>query len=85
MKIRKSSASPSFTPFDLIFSVESREEAQALYAIFNYVPNLELLPIQQKLVVGEMLAEYANCHNNYIANNVTYYDFYRSKIRNLKG
>lgn len=32
-----------FQPFNLTLTVETAEEARALYAIFNYLPNEELL------------------------------------------
>lgn len=44
MKVEKQEVpAGDFTPFRLVIDVESKEEAQALYAIFNYGPNCDIL------------------------------------------
>jgi len=79
MKVCKQDVSipESFRPFNLTISVESREEAQALYAIFNYCPNIDLLP--SALSISSLLKDY-EISDGIIANKVTYDNFYRSKV-----
>lgn len=43
MKVSTTIITCQFDPFNLIISVESKEEAQALYAIFNHTRNTALL------------------------------------------
>jgi len=75
MKVEKNK---SFTPFDITITVESKEEAQALYAIFNYTPNCNLLSddisIQIRHTIGN---EYSVTRSHdIIANGIDYEDFY---------
>lgn len=68
-------------PFNLVISIESKEEAQALYAIFNKQENAELL--------GDDKANMVNCaigHKYYvalsykvIANGITHIEYYQIK------
>lgn len=80
MRVSKTK-SKGFIPFDITLSVESEEEARALYAIFNYVPNLDLFPegvgasIRDK-IGGEF--EALPCSGE-IAGGITYSTFYNSK------
>ena len=59
MQVKKHILTDTFKPFDLIFKVESEEEARALYAIFNHRDNAELLGIdkaeQIKKIIGREL------------------------------
>ena len=68
-------------PFDVVLTVESEEEARALYAIFNYVPNIDMLPdgtgeIVRK-AIGERYGELGP--DQLIARSVTYGKFYHGK------
>ena len=68
-------------PFDVVLTVESEAEARALYAIFNYSPNVDILPngtgeIVRK-VMGERYRELGP--GQLIARGVTHDKFYRSK------
>ena len=69
----------SFSPFKLTCTVESREEAQALYAIFNYSPNLDLLPHSGQGIRDTIGDQYKVNYSDIIANNISYSRFYRSK------
>ena len=70
-----------FAPFDVILTVESEEEARALYAIFNYSPNVNLLPGGDGAVVREAIGEkYGDLGpSTLIAKGVYYREFYRGK------
>ena len=43
MKVSKRSVELDFKPFEIRITVESAEEARALFAIFNHVRNTQLL------------------------------------------
>ena len=83
MKAQRSFKDPpmNFRSFDIVLTVESVEEAQALYAIFNYVPNIALLPegisTSIKKAIGEKFG--ISWKNHIIARGITYQNFYRSK------
>jgi len=38
MRVSSNSCSPEFVPFDLTFKVETEQDAQRLYFMFNYTP-----------------------------------------------
>ena len=79
MKVRKADGS-KFLPFDIILSVESEEEAKALYAIFNLSDNVSLLPDEAQYEVRHRIGErFAVNEPDEIARGVTYQDFYRCK------
>lgn len=44
MEVVKAAPAIGFNRFELRITVESEEEARALYAIFNHTNNVELLP-----------------------------------------
>ena len=66
---------PEFVPFDLILRVETREEAQALFAIFNYGPNRDLLPRLNRDTIKHLLNDYY-VTAGVIANKITYGVYY---------
>ena len=69
-----------FTPFRLCIQVETEEEARGLHAIFNYVPNGELLPYEAKKSLHSILEKYGEVgKDGIIANGVSYRKFYRPK------
>ena len=83
MKAYKLQSICEFAPFDVTLTVESEEEARALYAIFNYMPNADLLggDIGERIrkVIGEHFSELgSDCQ---IANGITYPEFYSHKER----
>ena len=79
MKVRRDGGW-GWKPFDIVFTVESEAEARALYAIFNYTPNTDLLPGAVEVDVRRQLgSKFAIPFDGEIANGVTYGDFYRSK------
>ena len=43
MKVKREEVKESFVPFNLVISIESEEEARAMYAIFNHANNTRLL------------------------------------------
>lgn len=67
-------------PFDIVFTINNAEEARALYAIFNYCPNTELLPEldpSARHAIGEKFSIIPP--SSEIANGVTYSKFYSRK------
>jgi len=76
MKVGRSQG--NFIPFDIVISVESREEAQALYAIFNHRRNTQLLnnnvDFDIRKAVGEPYRVYED--KEVIARGITCNEFY---------
>ncbi len=68
-------------PFDVVLTVESEEEAKALYAIFNYCPNEDILPEGRAKQVRDAIGgRYGDLGGGQlIARGVHYEEFYRSK------
>ena len=80
MKVHKLQNICEFTPFDVILTVESEEEARALYAIFNYSPNSGLFPGNAARDVRHTIGhKFRDTVNGEIANGVTSDQFYSSK------
>ena len=80
MKVYKLQSICEFAPFDVTLTVESEEEAQALYAIFNYSPNLELFLDDAAGNVRHVIGDkFSDIPNGEIANGVDYDHFYRAK------
>jgi hypothetical protein len=68
---------PEFQPFNLNITVETKEEAQALFAIFNYTPNTDLLGNSHYSAVKDAIGPFST--SGVIARGVTYEQFYRPK------
>ena len=68
-----------FEPFNLVISVETEEEARALYAIFNYGPNREVLRSGFASEMIDAIGEYSVKYDETIAQGVAYKHFYRAK------
>jgi len=68
--------------FYLAIKMENNEEAQALYAIFNYAPNADLLPCGAAEKIKNAIGEdfYITRGDEEIANGTTYDKFYRRKV-----
>ena len=83
MRVNRFGSTNKFHEFDVIFTVESEEEARALYAIFNYCPNTDLLGgdigERTRKVIGEHFSELGS--DSQIANGITYSEFYSHKER----
>lgn len=80
--MKVSSKKSDFQPIVLEIVIESEEEARALYAIFNYSPNTELLYPNASSDIIECIGHgYSTSHNNgeVISRGITYDQFYRSK------
>lgn len=67
-----------FEPFNLILSVETEEEARALYAIFNYCKNSDLIKYSVAEKIRNVIGNY-HIGGGIIANNISYETFYHSK------
>lgn len=65
-----------FTPFSLIITVESAEEARALWAIFNHTRNTRLLPSKTAPQLRQAIGPEHEAYGE-IANGVAYGEFYR--------
>lgn len=80
MKVKHKGNKESFQPFELVLTVETEEDAKALYAIFNYAPNTELFEDCISNIRNTIGHEYGNLSgDDVIANGITYNNFYRSK------
>lgn len=81
MKVNRFGDKPGFHPFDITLTVETEDEARALYAIFNYSPNVDILPekISDEIrdQIGREFGELGS--SQVIARGVTYSKFYRGK------
>ena len=78
MKVKKVETKEKFTLFDLVFTITSKEEARAMYAIFNHGHNTRLLKDSGEMVkdiIGRKY--YVEYDNEEIANGVTYKEFYK--------
>ena len=81
MKVRKTELATNFPPFEIIITIETKDEARALWAIFNYVPNTDLLPEEMSEEVRRTIGGEFGCLGGEIAKGVTYSQFYRSKVK----
>ena len=81
MKAERFGGKKGFQKFDIILTVESEEEAKALFAIFNYSGNVDLLTNETgqniRKAIGEEYGNLGPLH--LIARGVHFTDFYRSK------
>jgi len=65
-----------FVPFGIMINVESQEEAQALYAIFNHGKNAALFNDPDSVLSAITGKYYVYKNAQVIANGVTYEKFY---------
>jgi len=90
MKITKVEVSDNyFVPFGIQIEVQTMEEAKALYAIFNYTPNTDLLNDGVGMYIRKLIQYNAIQNGNRetfevdrgeeIANGIMYEDFYQNK------
>jgi hypothetical protein len=77
MKAVRSNAQLSFEPFDIKITVETREEAQALYAIFNNCQNSDLLGSGVEITNAIGKEYYVNDSDKVIARGITYRKYYK--------
>jgi hypothetical protein len=77
----KMAEADKFSPFDLVLTVETAEDARALYALFNYIPNTNLFEEDFPLKIRDILGSHGGRTESdaEIARGVAYHDFYRSK------
>ena len=66
-----------FIPFNLVISIESEEEARAMYAIFNHTRNIRLLPIHKTEIRNIIGMEYSANNHELISGNVSWGEFYK--------
>jgi len=80
MKVSSNIAVIGFVPIILHLTIESEEEARAIYAIFNYAGNTDLFKYGQDEEVREELKDFSTTGpNNVISNGIIYRKFYRPK------
>ena len=81
MRVQRDLEGVGFRAFDITLTVDSEEEARALYAIFNYSPNVDLLggDIGERIrkVIGEHFGRLGS--DSQIANGITYREFFSHK------
>ncbi len=78
MRSTRKPRADEFQSFEIVITVTSEEEAQALYAIFNYVPNTDLFPHDGSDCIKQAIGEAYSVSgvDDVIANGVTYRQFY---------
>jgi len=78
MKVKREDVKESFVPFDLVITIESEEEARAMYAIFNKTANDDLLGGSYGDYIKDLLGDkyYVDGLDEIIANDITYGQFY---------
>lgn len=79
MKVTRTNQT-GFTPFTLSITVESEEEARALYAIFNHTRNVRLLSANADMRIRNAIGHehYITCKTgDIIANGVRLGEFYK--------
>jgi len=83
MRVNRFGGNEGFQEFDLILTIESEGEARALYAIFNYFPNVDLLPFGISEKIREQIGDrYSKLMaGEEISNGVTYATFCSSKVK----
>ena len=81
MKVRRDREGVGFHAFDVTLTIESEEEARALYAIFNYSPNVDILPEDMGAEIRKAIREKHSTlgASQPIARGVCYGVFYKSK------
>ena len=86
MRVNRFGEVPGFSEFDVILTIESEEEARALYAIFNYSPNMDMLPDGvgelMRCCIGERFSKLLP--DSVIARGTTYKTFYAVKVKSEK-
>jgi len=76
MKVSKNNEK-GFTPFTLNITIESEEEARAMYAIFSHTRNTRLLAGKDELITSAIGPSYSiQLSSDIIANRITYMEFY---------
>ena len=76
MKINKTTSN-KFNPYTVKLTIETREEAQALYAIFNKIDAAMLLPKVRDIRQAIGKEYYVEDSDAIIANGVKYSEFYK--------
>lgn len=69
----------AFAPIAITLTIENEAEARAMYAIFNYTPNCDLLSDVIVDNIKHAIGDYSVPGNGEIANGIRYADFYRGK------
>lgn len=75
---------PMFEPFAIKVNVESKEEAQALYAIFNYAKNSSLIGNIAADKIQDAISReyYVGNSESIIANGISYQQYYYGNHNN---
>jgi hypothetical protein len=82
MKVEQKANKEEFAPIQILLTLESAEEARAIYAIFNHGPNSTLLgrnnagDIKDVVGLGSYVGGGSGNEDPVIANGVTYEKFY---------
>jgi hypothetical protein len=81
MKIDKTSVAipETFKPVAFTITCETKEEAQAMYAVFNYSPNTELVGSAHADAIKSAIGNHSVRSYETIARGVTYNRFYCNK------
>ena len=83
MRVTKFGGNDGFQEFDITLTIENEEEAKALFAIFNYYSNLDILPEGVGESIRRIIGEkyYDLGPDQMIARGVDYPNFYRRKVQ----
>ena len=78
MKVTRIDTKRTFPTFDITLTIESQEEARALYALFNKGIHQKMLgkPICENILAEIGNQFYVGTTTEVIANGVTYQNFY---------
>jgi len=84
MKVKREDVKGSFVPFNLVISIESEEEARAMYAIFSHTGNTRLLKLIDSGRIREEIGDIYSCSKNdklsIISNGISYKQFYNGWV-----
>ena len=80
MKVKKTKID-TFAPFSITLDIETKEEAQALYAIFNNCKNTQLFEYGIDEAIKKAIGDkfYIDNGNGIISNRITYNQYYECK------
>ena len=76
MKVEVKQQAPAFTPMQVVIDVETEEDAQAIYAMFNYFPFTKALGLGSGGMVRADIGEQYYVATGEIARGVTTREFY---------
>ena len=77
MEARRKNKAEIFEEFDIVLMIKSREEAQALYAVFNRSTNRDLVGWDDANCILPVIGKEYYVDSGIIANDISAEEFYR--------